>query len=282
MAKRRESGIDVVASMPWLAGIVLGLLAFVGIRYGIGWCFASSTNPFTAALGKAGARGAYAPIAWVLLFGCWLGSLLSFLKQRRRNQLLETRTGLDSIRAMSWQAFEVLVGEAFRRQGYAVEETGLGGADGGIDLVLRKQGQIILVQCKQWRTRQVSVKVVREMFGLLAHHAANAVIVVSIGDYTADARQFIQGKPIELINGEQLLSMVRAVQTPAETIRNNSRFPKEPTASPMPAEPSPDDAPSCPTCETTMVRRANRRTRDAFWGCPSYPRCRGTRTIAAS
>ncbi|XRD80175.1 hypothetical protein ISN76_02520 [Dyella halodurans] len=28
-----------------------------------------------------------------------------------------------------------------------------------------------------------------------------------------------------------------------------------------------------------MIRRENRRTREAFWGCPSYPRCRGTRII---
>lgn len=43
------------------------------------------------------------------------------------------------------------------RCGYAVEETGLGGADGGIDLVLRHGGRRILVQCKQWRRERVPV-----------------------------------------------------------------------------------------------------------------------------
>jgi restriction system protein len=47
--------------------------------------------------------------------------------------LLETRTDLDSLAANGWRDFERLVGEAFRRQGYAVEETGLGGADGGME-----------------------------------------------------------------------------------------------------------------------------------------------------
>jgi hypothetical protein len=47
---------------------------------------------------------------------------------------------IGSIRRMSWQEFETLVGEAYRRQGYSVEETGGGDADGGVDLILRGKG----------------------------------------------------------------------------------------------------------------------------------------------
>lgn len=273
MAKRRESGIETVASMPWRGGLVLGLIVFVGIRYGIGWVFASSTNPVLAGLGKAGAAGSFAPVAWILLLGCWLGAVLSFFRQRHRGRLLDAQTGLDSIRAMSWKAFELLVGEAFRRQGYTVEETGLGCADGGIDLLLRKPGKTVLVQCKQWRSKQVPVTVVREMFGLLNHHNASAVIIVSTGDYTADARRFAMGKPIELINGDQLLAMMQSVQTVAMPVHQVSA--PATFAPPRPA----DNTPTCPSCESLMIRRENRRTREAFWGCPSYPRCRGTRVI---
>lgn len=52
---------------------------------------------------------------------------------------------------MSWQEFELLVGEAFRLQGYEVAEIGGGGPDGGVDLVLRKDREKFLVQCKQWK-----------------------------------------------------------------------------------------------------------------------------------
>jgi restriction system protein len=114
---------------------------------------------------------------------------------------------------MSWRQFELLAGEAFRRQGYTVEETGLGGADGGIDLILHKNGQTTLVQCKQWKNWQVGVKVVREMYGLLMHHQAAAVKIVALGDYTSDARRFAQGKPIELIHGGELISTVSSLQT---------------------------------------------------------------------
>lgn len=39
--------------------------------------------------------------------------------------------------------------------------------------------------------------------------------------------------------------------------------------------------PPCPRCGTRMVERVNGATGLAFWGCPSYPRCRGTRTARA-
>ncbi len=58
----------------------------------------------------------------------------------------------------------------------------------------------------------MDVKIVHEMYGLLNHHAADAVKVVSVGKYTHDARRFARGKPIELVTGAALLILVRKVQ----------------------------------------------------------------------
>ena len=219
-------------------------------------------------------------MAWALLGVFWIGALLSFAKRRQRAHLLETRTGLDSLAAMDWRHFEMLTGEAFRRRGYAVREQGLGGADGGIDLVLTRSGAVTLVQCKQWRRQRVDVRVVREMFGLLAHHRAQAVIIVCIGDFTPDARRFAQGKPIELIHGEGLLRMIHDVQStppaPATPAPSPKKHPDELPASGEPARP---ELSGCPRCGGPMVQRANRRTGQSFWGCATYPACRGTRTL---
>lgn len=41
-------------------------------------------------------------------------------------------------------------------------------------------------------------------------------------------------------------------------------------------------APHCPNCNAVMERRTAKRGVNAgsqFWGCPSYPRCHGTRDI---
>lgn len=222
---------------------------------------------FLAPIGKAANGGATTILAWTLLGICWVAAFASFIARRQRGRLLETQTGLDSLRAMNWRHFEMLAGEAFRRQGYRIEETGLGGADGGIDLRLSKNGKSTLVQCKQWRSQRVDVKIVREMYGLLAHHGADAVKIVSVGDFTPDAQRFAQGKPIELIHGEALLEMIRDVQNSTPVAAN--RTPKATAASVA--------SPDCPSCGTPMVKRANRRSGDTFWGCPKYPACRGTR-----
>jgi len=214
MAKRRQGGLDSVVSMPWPVGIVLGLIGYIAIRHGIGWYFSATHNPYLSGLGKLAATDVYAPIAWALLVGCWVAAIISFAGRARRRKLLDSQTGIDSLRRISWRQFEQLAGEAFRRQGYATEETGLGGADGGIDLILHKNGQTTLVQCKQWQARQVGVKIVREMYGLLLHHNAAAVKIVALGNYTDDAQRFAQGKPIELIPGGALIATVRSLQTP--------------------------------------------------------------------
>jgi hypothetical protein len=172
--------------------------AYMGLRHGVGWYLSNSASPITQQMGQSFSNGALAPLAWMALAICWLGALLSYLASRKRARLLETQTGLDSLRAMSWREFEMLVGEAFRRQGYSVEETGLGGADGGVDLILRKDGRTELVQCKQWRRQQINVSVVREMWGLVHHHRADAVKIVAVGEFTRDAMAFAQGKAIEI------------------------------------------------------------------------------------
>ena len=271
MGRRKRGLLDDLAVLPWPVGLVVGLVGFLAIRYGPPAYFSGQPGPFAQAFAKS---NPFAPLGWVFLALCAIASFISFLGSRRKRQLLDTRTGLDSIAALGWREFEQLVGEAFRRQGCTVEETGLGGADGGIDLILRRDGRRILVQCKQWRWQKVPVNVVREMYGLLAHHGADEVRIAALGGFTPDAARFADGKPIELIDGSSLLGMIRAAQTnqrvgplPQERIEPYLKTP-EPVSQP---------APDCPRCGASMVERTNRQSGSLFWGCSAYPRCKGTR-----
>lgn len=280
MARRREGVLDILAAMPWPVGIVTGLFGFWVVRYGAAWYLDSRGGQLASALSQQLGSGALAPLAWAVLIMCWVAAGASYLRGRQRARLLATRTGLDSIKALGWREFEQLVGEAFRRQDYAVQETGLGGADGGVDLVLRRESRTWLVRCKRWRQRQVAVATVREMWGLLAHHGADGVKIVCVGDYTPDARCFAAGKAIELITGQELVNMVEvAQQAGAGSRRPVARI--ESTAASSPA-PAPALLPACPKCSEPMARRTNRQTGTAFWGCIAYPRCRGTRAVEES
>lgn len=268
----KQNGIDVVAAWPWPVGVVVGIVGFIAVRDGF-TAWMGHQGGMVAQGVDQGAGAMLAPLAWLVLAVCWIGALASFLGSRHRRKLLDTRTDLESLSQGGWRQFELLVGEAFRRQGYAVEETGLGGADGGIDLILRKDGRRTLVQCKQWKRQQVGVSIVREMAGLLAHHQAHAVKIVCIGGYTKDAERFAQGKPIELISGGQLLEMIRAVQR--EPVVQAAQPPRiEPALTPASITAMP--SPTCPRCGSALVQRTNRRTGNGFLGCSQFPRCRGT------
>lgn len=269
--RKNTNGFDTLTRMPWPIGIAAGAMGFVTIRFVIPWWFARQDNALANGM-ASNLWQALEPIAWIFLAGCWLAALLSFLGARCRRQLLDTRTTLDSLASPGWRQFEQLVGEAFRRQGYRVEESGLGGPDGGVDLILQKQDRRVLVQCKQWRRRQVGVSVVREMVGLLAHHQADAVKIVCVGTFTPDAEAFARGKPIELIGGEQLLQMIQQSREPnSGALKHAER--REPALAPT--VDAPMEARSCPRCGSPAVKRTNRNTGAHFFGCSRFPRCRG-------
>lgn len=112
--------------------------------------------------------------------------------------------GIAALKAMSWQDFERFCGLHFENQGYKVKLCGLGGADGGIDLLLSKRGKTTLVQCKHWKQR-VSVMTVREMYGIMHANKYHAVIIVALTGYTREAQQWAAGKPILLLAGKDLV-----------------------------------------------------------------------------
>lgn len=261
--------------MPWPIGFLAGIIGFFVVRYGVTWVLSHKGGALTQGLAQQ-LGGTFALLAWMLLGIGWIAASVSYLNARKRRRFLDTRTTLESLAAGGWRQFEQLVGEAFRRQGYAVEETGLGGPDGGIDLILRKDGWRTLVQCKQWKRQQVGVSVVREMAGLLAHHQAQAVKIVCIGTFTPDAEAFAREKPIELIGGEQLLAMIQSLKTVEDApVPINQRTEPTLATSAHPVHQAPDSAP-CPRCGGALVQRVNRSTGQRFLGCSNFPKCRGT------
>ncbi len=258
-----------LSDLSWFMRCLAGMAVLISAKV-LPAVLGNLQNPYLAAIGKQLASGALNPLFWVLAGLCWLAALLSFLGQKRRQKLLEAQSSLDTLRAMSWRELEQLVSEAYRRNGYQVQETGQGGADGGIDLVLRRDGQVTLVQCKHWRTQRVGAPVVREQFGLLTHHQAAAVVIVTTGDFTPEAKAFAEGKPIELMAGQELLALVQSVQRPSSTrVTAVDATATLPTAS----------EPTCPTCSAPMVRRTAKQTKAVFLGCSRFPACRGTRPI---
>ena len=249
MPRRKSSLADDLVLVPWWVSLILAIVApaFL-IRMPLPW-------------------SAFAPL--VLLFFLATAAL-SALRSVKTARMLEGQTSLASLRQLPWKRFEDLLGEAYRRQGYKVEEMLGGGADGGVDLILGCGGKVTLVQCKRWNGAPVGVRQVRELYGVLHDRGASAAKLVATTSFTPDAIAFAEGKPIELVDSNGLLRLLQTVQTSGRIV----------VPPPLPA---PDHlAPACPDCGADMKLRTAKRGPNPgqkFWGCPNYPKCHATRNL---
>ena len=81
-----------------------------------------------------------------------------------RARRLRRQRALADLGALTWQQFEEVIADAFRRHGYRVREVGgRGRADGGVDMLLTRGGETTVVQAKHWRSQRVGVQPVREL-----------------------------------------------------------------------------------------------------------------------
>lgn len=119
-----------------------------------------------------------------------------------------------NLAAMNWGDFEHLIRElfeqAFAEAGGEVKVT-QASRDGGIDAVIFDpdplRGGKIVVQAKRY-TNVVGVSAVRDLYGSLMNEGANSGILVTTSYYGSDAYDFAKGKPIKLIDGGNLLSLL--------------------------------------------------------------------------
>jgi restriction system protein len=219
------------------------------------------------ARGLVGTLALFGQIILPFLFG--IAALISGFNSIRGKKLydkIESRSGVASLNEMSWEDFERLVGEYYRRNGFQVTREGGNGPDGGMDLVLRKDGETHLVQCKQWRSYKVGVQPVREFYGVMAARGVAGGFFVSSGVYTEEAQKFVRGLNLELVDGSKLREMIdSARKKPAVSgIKNESQKAILSTV--------------CPKCGAEMVKRIARQGVNAgkeFWGCSTFPKCNG-------
>ena len=168
----------------------------------------------------------------------------------------------EQFRALDWFQFEKIVALIYRKLGDEVERRGGANADGGLDLLLRRNGLTLGVQCKHWKTWQVGVKSVREFLGALTAAGLKEGIFVSLGKFTPDAATLATRHGIQLVDARDLADLVdrAGVRADPEFLR---------------ALTNPDKY--CPRCESRLVLRTATKGDNAgqqFWGCSTYPRCK--------
>ena len=286
MARKKRSSVledllEIVSWFPWWVGVALAILGYLLLQRLAIPAPVTSVQPsaMAEALMQSVITGSAKIGQYLVPMIGLLGAVISFSRRKQRNTLLTGVAQAQSAQAldhMSWREFELLVGEAFRLQGYRVSENAGSGPDGGVDLTLSKGNETFLVQCKQWKALKVGVNVVREHYGVMAAKGASGGFVVTSGRFTDAAIAFAQGRNVQLVDGPKLFAMIKQAKQSLPT-----RI-EQPARAPQAAPAFAAMAPACPQCGAGMVQRTARKGGNAgsqFWGCAKFPTCRGVRQL---
>jgi restriction system protein len=289
-----EDLISISSKFPWWAGVSLALISYLVLHAYASRPPLMMTKP--GDMGAAMAHSLYTTLAlfgqYVLPFAFGMGALVSAIngwKQKRLYNNVAAGPAHEGIERLNWSEFERLMSEFYRRKGFQVTREGGNGPDGGVDLVLKKGGEIYLVQCKHWKAYKVGVQQVREFYGVMASRGVAGGYFVTSGVYTKEANRFAAGLNLELVDGQKLQEMIAIAQRPIlRPVFDNPAPPAVSTTS-APTQvaasataPAISGAPTCPQCNAQMSKRVARQGSNAgkeFWGCTMYPKCKGTRAI---
>jgi restriction system protein len=213
MARRKKTTsadshpLDRIALLPWWAGLLLALGAFALLR------FVAATSRGTA----ADIAQYAAPAVFVVISG------ISAWRRSQRDSASPTPsergTRTQALDRLSLDDFQVLLGDAFRLQGYQVVDNTGGGAGGRVDMVLRRERETFLVLCKHWKESRIGVEAVQQLQRAMSTRNALGGFIVTIGRFSRDATSYASGCNVRLIDGRVLHGMVERVRAdPSRTL----------------------------------------------------------------
>jgi len=203
--KKDLNVIDFLAQIPWWISVALSATFYLLLKFVVPYfeTQASLVNEAHVSLGPV-----FAPVVALAFLA---PVTFSFLKSTKRKKLHALKDEIHSIQQLSWHQFKDLVAEAYRQSGYTVMENSTFTSDPTVDLVMRKGANLYLVQCRYWQNRKLSIREVKNLFFHMHDKQASGVILLTTGIFTNQARHYAAGKPINLVDGIELVGLLSEV-----------------------------------------------------------------------
>ncbi|NIK75042.1 restriction system protein [Paenibacillus castaneae] len=189
-----------------------------------------------------------------------------------------------SLESMSGAEFERILALYFRDQGFTVLEVGIGGKDGGVDLVIIDQrGEKTAVQAKCYANHNlIGVQVVRELVGAKRNHDCILSLLITTSDLTGPARTEAEKFKVDYWHGGIIEQKLKTWGKWKPGNKESKKIPKTMKSTISELQTTQKQlavsSESTCTCGAPMIKRKSREGRE-FWGCTSFPKCRNTRSI---
>jgi restriction system protein len=124
-------------------------------------------------------------------------AVAAFARRKREHEARLAKQQAEYWRSLSGIGFERELGKLFSLMGYAVTHTP-STADGGVDLLLRKGGNLTVVQCKA-HNKRISISVARELFASMMDFEADDAIIACLEGVTKPVVDYIKTKRITVM-----------------------------------------------------------------------------------
>ena len=110
-------------------------------------------------------------------------------------------------KSLSGIEFESEMGKLFSLMGYNVELTPKT-SDGGVDILLRKNGRLTIVQCKA-QNKRIPIGVARELSASISDFHANEAIIACFEGVTKPVAEYIKDKRITVMKLDDIIKLQR-------------------------------------------------------------------------
>ena len=206
--KKNLNLFDFLAQIPWWVSISLSLFFYVLLKFVVPYFDAQAilVNEVHVSLGPV-----FAPVVALALLS---PVTFSLLRSSRKKKLHDLKNELQAIQELSWHDLKTQVSEAFRSRGYIIMESSAFTADPSIDLVMRKSANLYLVQCRYWLNRKLGIREVKNLYSLMHDKHASSVFLLTTGIFSNEARHYAAGRPINLVDGIELVELLAKSGTP--------------------------------------------------------------------
>ena len=196
---------DFLAQIPWWVSVTLSASFYLLLQYVIPYFENQSAlvNEVHVSLAPV-----FAPVVALALL---TPVTFSFLKSSRKKKLHDLREEIKSIQELSWKQFSEQVAEAYGNMDYLILENDFT-TDPSVDLVLRKSANLYLLQSRYWRNRKIGLREVRKLYTLMHNKQASGIFLLTTGIFSREARRYAIGRPINLIDGIQLVELLDSVK----------------------------------------------------------------------
>lgn len=117
---------------------------------------------------------------------------IKMVKERKNNDKEDLEMIEKAIRCADGYGFEYICAKIFRLNGYLVEQTPKSN-DGGKDLIIKKNGETIYVECKHYSDENlVSRPIINKLIGVAVNDGIKKAIIITTSGYARTSIELIE------------------------------------------------------------------------------------------